>query len=117
MTAEHYFQAAKTTDIDEARDVLSQLTPGGAKRAGAKVTLRPDWDSYRVEAMEAVLRYKFEDPRLRAKLVATGDAELVEANTWNDRYWGVDSDSGTGHNMLGILLMKLRREYADVATD
>jgi predicted NAD-dependent protein-ADP-ribosyltransferase YbiA (DUF1768 family) len=40
----------------------------------------------------------------------TGDIPLVEANTWNDLYWGVDADNGNGQNMLGILLMQVRDE-------
>jgi len=39
--------------------------------------------------MRAVLAAKFSDPDLRARLVATGSAELVEENTWGDRFWAV----------------------------
>jgi len=45
---------------------------------------------------------------LRDQLLATGDAELVEGNTWGDTYWGVDSRSGKGENMLGKILMETR---------
>jgi hypothetical protein len=45
---------------------------------------------------------------LRASLLATGDATLIE-HTKNDRYWG-DGGDGTGRNMLGITLMKVREE-------
>jgi len=112
-TTEHLFQASKTEDKTERHFVLSAPTPKEAKERGRTVTLRPDWDTYRIEAMESVLRYKFENVSLRDKLVSTGDAELVEANTWGDRYWGVDRASGQGNNMLGRLLMKLREEYKD----
>ena len=43
----------------------------------------------------------------------TGDAELIEGNTWHDNYWGVCSCSkcnGRGKNRLGKLLMKVREE-------
>ena len=40
--------------------------------------------------------------------MATGDAELVEGNTWNDTYWGVCN--GVGHNHLGKILMQVRQE-------
>ena len=63
--------------------------------------------------MRKVLEYKFENPELRAKLLDTGDRELIEANTWHDTYWGVDKWSGKGHNMLGKLLMKLRDELRE----
>lgn len=68
--------------------------------------LRADWDEARVDVMRAVLAAKYSDPDLRARLVATGDAELVEENTWGDRFWG--RSRGVGRNMLGRLLMELR---------
>lgn len=40
--------------------------------------------------------------------MATDDAELVEGNTWGDRYWGVVD--GVGENRLGKLLMERRAE-------
>jgi predicted NAD-dependent protein-ADP-ribosyltransferase YbiA (DUF1768 family) len=68
--------------------------------------LRTDWNEARVDVMRAVLAAKFSDPDLRTRLVATGNAELVEENTWNDRFWG--RSRGVGSNMLGQLLMELR---------
>ena len=57
------------------------------------------------------LRLKFsEHPELLKKLLATGDAELIEANTWNDRVWGVDRETGRGQNLLGRALMQVRAE-------
>jgi len=107
-TAEHAFQAAKTDDPAERERVRTARTPGGAKALGKRVTLRRGWDAERVSVMEAVLRAKFADPGLRARLLATGAAELVEGNSWNDTFWGVCR--GRGQNWLGKLLMKLRAE-------
>ena len=110
-TVEHAFQAAKTKDPDEKRALAQVATPGGAKRRGRKVTLRPDWDQVKVGIMEELVRLKFTaHPELRAQLLATGDAELVEGNTWNDRFWGVCR--GEGENHLGLILMKIRSELA-----
>ena len=55
-----------------------------------------------------LLRSKFSDPELAEALLATGDAELVEGNTWGDPFWGVYK--GKGENMLGRLLMEVRGE-------
>ena len=52
------------------------------------------------------LNEKFKDPVLRAKLLATGDQELAEENTWGDMFWG--TCNGQGKNRLGILLMHMR---------
>ena len=58
--------------------------------------------------MYELLISKFSDPGLRDKLIATGDAELIECNNHWDRYWGVCR--GEGQNKLGKLLMKVREE-------
>ena len=111
-TVEHAFQAAKTFDATEKQSVAEAATPGSAKRKGRRVQLRPDWEQVKVGIMEDLVRLKFTaHPDLRAKLLATGDAELVEGNTWNDRFWGVCR--GQGRNELGQILMRVRAELAN----
>ncbi len=108
-SVEHAFQAAKSLDpVDRVR-ISCISTPGGAKRAGRQVPLRADWDDVRIDVMHALLRLKFAPGSDLAKmLLDTGDAELVEGNTWGDRFWGVCG--GEGENNLGKLLMKVRAE-------
>jgi len=111
-TVEHAFQAGKTLNEAERREIRLASTPGRAKRLGRKAALRPDWETFKFEWMETLLRLKFADPALAAKLKGTAPQELVEGNTWNDRVWGVCR--GTGQNHLGRLLMKPQswlREY------
>jgi ribA/ribD-fused uncharacterized protein len=111
-TVEHAFQACKTTDHSEQQEVLNQSTPGKAKRQGRKVTLRSDWSEIRVECMRVLLLLKFtQNADLRKKLKATGDEELIEGNTWHDKFWGMcycPKCGGKGENMLGKLLMEVR---------
>ena len=107
-TVEHAFQAAKTNDIGIRKKIASQPTPGKAKSIGRHVTLVPDWRDNRVCVMYECLRSKFEQPALREKLLATGEAKLIEGNWWGDTYWGVCN--GIGENNLGKLLMKIRGE-------
>lgn len=110
-TAEHRFQALKTLDPDEQVEVLTAPTPGQAKRLGRKVTLRADWEKTKLKTMVMVVTEKFvADPELMQKLLDTGDAELIEGNTWGDTFWGVDLESGQGQNVLGQILMALRAE-------
>lgn len=45
---------------------------------------------------------------MRARLLETGDAMLIEGNTWGDTFWGVCN--GQGLNVLGNLLMEIRQE-------
>lgn len=60
-----------------------------------------------VDDLEATCR-SYDD--LKAKLLETGDAELVESNWWHDYFWGVCN--GRGENHLGKILMKIRAELA-----
>jgi ribA/ribD-fused uncharacterized protein len=107
-TNEHRFQAEKAASIEEKAWVLSASTPGEAKRRGRQITLRSDWDEVRIDVMYDLLLWKFSAPELLEKLLDTGDAELVEANTWNDTFWGVDQETSEGENWLGITLMRVR---------
>lgn len=113
-TVEHAFQAAKTEDEDEALKIISCGPPGQAKRLGRKVTLRAGWDEGRDVIMRALLELKFAPGSdLARKLLDTGDAELVEGNTWGDRYWGVCG--GRGENRLGKMLVEIRAELLQKA--
>lgn len=108
-TAEHAYQSAKTLDMDQRRQIAELATPSSAKKAGRALQIRPDWEAVKLRVMEDCVRYKFShDHELRQKLLATGDAELIEGNTWGDRFWGVCE--GQGENHLGQILMKVRQE-------
>ena len=104
------FQAQKTYSKEE-RIEFTTLEPRDAKRRGRRVRLRKDWEQVKDRIMEEIVRAKFsQNEELKEQLLATGDAQLVEGNRWNDRYWGVDIRSGVGQNHLGKILMKVRSE-------
>jgi len=117
-TIEHAYQAAKSLHPGD-RNLISSLRPdqaGKAKRLGKKFVLRFGWDDIKLEVMEKLLRQKFDQSTLKQKLLNTGSQELVEGNYWHDNFFGDCNCKRcggviTGLNMLGILLMKLRREY------
>lgn len=103
------YQAAKTVIQAERLEIQGMRKATEAKAAGRKVTLREDWDAVKLQIMESILRRKFEQgSELTTLLLATGDAELIEGNHWNDTFWGVCR--GKGENHLGKLLMKIREE-------
>ena len=105
-TAEAAFAGSKTRDVRERERIRAAPTPAHAKRLGRRVDLRLDWEHVKDDAMHSILQAKFAVPELRDALLATGDAELVEGNTWGDTYWGrVD---GRGRNQLGRTLMRIR---------
>jgi len=105
-TVEHAFQAHKTVDPEWRERIRTAPTPGAAKRLGRKCPRVSNWDTERVNAMRYFLQLKFQEPGLRDRLLATGDAILIEGNTWGDTFWGVCG--GVGENMLGKLLMEIR---------
>ena len=60
--------------------------------------------------MRQVIDAKFSAPKLAKLLDQTGDAELLEGNSWNDKIWGVDSITLQGQNQLGKILMAKREQ-------
>lgn len=107
-TTEHAFQAAKTLDVRERQEVQEAPTPGQSKRLGRRVTLRPDWEEIKLDVMLDLVRQKFQDPELRAKLLATDTRPLIEGNHWGDAFWGICNSEGSNH--LGKILMRVRDE-------
>lgn len=104
--SEAAFQAQK---CPERADEFINLAPGPAKRLGRKVLLRADWDAVKDQIMYEVVYAKFsQHVSIFHALMNTGNATLIEGNTWNDTYWGICN--GIGQNKLGQILMKVREE-------
>lgn len=113
-TVEHAYQAAKSDDPVLRKMIRDATSPRTAKSLGRKAHLRDGWDTERLAVMEALLREKFKNGALMASLQKTYPHELVEGNTWGDRFWG--QCEGQGENHLGRLLMALRDEGRVVTT-
>ncbi len=114
-TVEHFYQAAK---FKGQRVLVSTIkgakSPGEAKRIARRqgAFVRRDWPAVRDAVMLEALRAKFsQHPALRDKLLGTGDEELIE-HSQGDYYWGEGAD-GSGKNMLGKLLMRVRSELRE----
>jgi len=105
-TVEHYYQAQKTHNIEDRLKIANLQKASHAKQAGRAVEVRPDWDAVKIPLMRVGLCQKFHKGVLLRDLLLTGDAPLVEGNTWGDKFWGVCN--GEGHNHLGVLLMEIR---------
>ena len=94
----------------ERKGEFAYLNPNEAKRLGRSVNLRTDWDDIRIAVMFNICLAKFvQNPDLAKKLIKTEDAELIEGNTWNDKFWGVCN--GVGENNLGKILMQIRFNF------
>jgi ribA/ribD-fused uncharacterized protein len=102
------------TDRKHAKFVVAASTASGAKIRGSDKShpLPPNWDSIKLDVMRAGLKLKFDDPKLKALLLSTGDAELVESS-YRDMFWGKHPNGNAGENHLGKLLMELRTELKE----
>jgi ribA/ribD-fused uncharacterized protein len=104
--SEAAFQAAKSLDR-EVRERFQHLIGRDAKALGRKIALRPNWESIKNKVMLDIVYEKFSgNKNLGDYLISTGNAILIEGNTWGDKYWGVCR--GVGTNMLGRILMTVR---------
>lgn len=113
-TVEHYYQAQKYAGTDAAEQIRRAESARRAMKLGRdrSRTPRADWERVKVAVMHRAIRAKFEQhPRLRQRLLATGDEPLVHASR-SDRFWGQD-DEGVGENRLGVLMMELRRSLSE----
>lgn len=116
-TAEHAYQAGKPRKPAVRAWILSAPTPALVAMAAHGLytwDIVPDWSKLKFSRMRDVLRAKFtQHDDLRALLLSTGNARLVETGRTNNavnRLWG--EVNGSGENMLGRLLMDLRSELA-----
>ena len=109
-SVEHAFQAAKTFDREKRIAAAVAPTARSVKEFGKnRIKLREDWEEVKDGVMYECVKSKFAgDLELKRKLLATGNALLIEGNSHKDRYWGVYR--GEGRNMLGQTLMRVREE-------
>jgi len=107
-STEAAYQAAKSLNpADHVR--FTRMSPGVSKREGKRLIIRDDWDIVKTRIMVELVRQKFTSHNdLKMLLLNTGDALLVEGNTWGDTFWGVCN--GKGENKLGKILMMVRQE-------
>lgn len=111
-TVEHAYQAAKTKDRNLRKSIQRCKSPADAKRLARTFALRSDWHLVKVAIMSDLVLQKFGlHDDLREMLLATGDEELQEGNTWGDTFWGVCR--GKGENHLGKILMNVRAKLRD----
>lgn len=109
-SVEHAYVYSKGTFSEDEFDELLLSSAGEAKRIGKKIKLRPGFEETKVSIMKHLVYQKFKNPDLQAKLLETGSRSILEVNTWNDRFWGVDTE-GNGLNMLGKILEEVREYY------
>lgn len=123
-TAEHYYQAQKFAGVDhpEAKalvaTIFSATSPEVAAALGRRNErtrpdlLREDWEQSKSAVMHAALRAKFAAHKGPWRLLMSSELKraIIVETAPHDYFWGQGFD-GSGHNMLGKLLMKVRDEF------
>lgn len=115
-TSEHYFQAMKCENSEDMKIIQNARSAAEAKTFGRMVKCRKDWEAIKITVMANALKMKFgQNPKLIPRLLDTGDAFLVEVNTWHDNFWGRcicdRCKKKIGKNYLGLILIKLRDKF------
>lgn len=123
-----YLKALAFQDPDTADYIAAhpELKPQDYKRLGRQLkhydVYGKNWENTKIKTMTKAVFYKFQDADLRQKLLATGDAQLIEASPY-DKYWGAglnerditkrnptnaENYEFPGKNMLGKILVGIR---------
>ena len=119
-SVEHAYQYRKAMfneDLECAECIRRARSPYLAKRLSYGIRKKrrgTDWNAVRVACMKGLLMSKFGgSDKLKADLLATGDAELVEWVPSREGFWGTRIGDVPGENKLGKLLMGVRDAYKD----
>ena len=116
-TTEHYFQAMKFTGSPAYMETIRMSnTARKAANLGRSrdYPLREDWEEVKDDVMYECVKAKFsQHSDLKELLLSTGSANIIE-HTGKDAYWA-DGGDGSGKNMLGIILMRVRDELEEEA--
>ena len=109
-SAESAFQASKCAEESE-RKVFASCSIQKATLRGRELKPHPGWEEAQLDIMESILQAKFEqNPALMKKLADTGNTILINGNSKQETYWGIDLYSWEGENYIGKLLMKIREK-------
>ena len=123
--AVHFFKAMLFNDIETANKIMMTDYPKVAKSLGREVKNFDQniWDLNKRAIYFDAIKAKFTDERnkdIKQKLIDTGDSILVECSPY-DRIWGIGYTKESsefickefnkwGQNLLGKILMKVRRD-------
>ena len=112
-TVEHYYQAMKFYATDERfHTILALKNPNEArlvtKTSEYKINRRSDFAENKFAIMESGMRARFtQNPQAAAMLKATGDAVLIKSCAV---CYKCGFGEGSGENLMGKILMKIREE-------
>lgn len=122
-TAEAYFQSLRFAPDDAVRETIRiQKSPIAAKKVakenGSRMVVKPMSDADIMNMWQVLnLKFKCNQIPLEGNLLLTGDRPIIEdctaRPTQSGLFWGakmLPNGKWDGQNMLGKLLMELRKE-------
>jgi len=126
-TCEALFQSLRFEGYPDIQKTIQECpSPMGAKMIARKnrelLNRGTKWDEAPsdIPLMKMCLKLKLEQhPELKDKLIATGNATIIEDCTTHDResarFWGAVKENGkwVGENVFGKLWMEIRKELID----
>ncbi len=113
-SVEHAYMSAKSdVAVWKAFCASTEIPPKWVKRMSGLIQINPNWEFLKLDVMKACLTQKYNTEPFRTKLIATGDEYIQEGNTWGDTHWGFCLETNTGENILGRLIMEIRKILTD----
>ena len=116
ICAEQYMMAQKALIFNDTHTynmIMKETNPSNMKKYGRMISNFNShiWDEVKENIVYMGNMFKFsQNPELKAKLLATGNATLCEASPY-DNIWGIGSEDVNdwhGENLLGKILMQVR---------
>ena len=109
---EHAYIYHKYDNIEIKKLALSDIDGKVLKIESKRFKKVKGWDDIKLKLMYELLKVKFNKTPFKEMLISTNDCNIVEGNSWNDTFWGVDitQTPNIGENHLGRLIMKVRDE-------
>lgn len=117
-TVEHFFQANKFLDFNIRDKIKAIESPMDAAKEGRNRNnlLRDDWEQIKDSVMYKAVKAKFlQHADMKSVLLNTASLPIIE-HTSNDNYWA-DGGDGSGKNMLGVILMRIRDELRAISPE
>ncbi len=109
QTTEHYYQAAKYTDLSKQNEIRLAVSPVLAKEISRYHSdhIVSNWNEIKEAVMLKAISAKFiQHPELKNLLISTQNKKIIELSK-SDTFWG-DPGDGSGKNKLGCILMMVR---------
>jgi ribA/ribD-fused uncharacterized protein len=118
-SVENAYQASKYIENKDYVEYMETAPPNLAKKKSRSIykyiskTWRNDTGIYIMRNLVLQKFTTYDDMMLA--LISTRKVQIIEANSWNDMFYGVDFVTFEGENNLGKIIMHVREMAMDIA--